>query len=398
MAIAYSSEPSYFAANPKIMRFTGAVPGSRATFTISVTPLHDDPSTRQYTETMYRYADANGVIEFDISPARQRGAAATYKTPLYATNAATWVRNLETYFELSVECFISAEEGDDWNGGELTDNFIWGGTDTMRMKNDASTYFLSPSTAGSKALTRATTVEANKYLPSFLLFKAEDDPHLSLTITIMATKGATSIDLAHTGVNGQLNTQYLAATYAEGDWVIKRAGGTIFDIYKAQEYKMVVNNSLCVKEKVQNEEFVYLRWLNSLGGYSFGVFEVTGRGVAVAPRTRYREYIYGFLTDVIAQSDTETLSKDGQASLTIGRGQVGWDQFEDLEDLLTSIEVLRWYPKREAGKPKLINSGTTAYDRWLPVQISGGSSGDRSKQYNDFACTLTMPQNFNQKR
>ena len=100
----------------------------------------------------------------------------------------------------------------------------------------------------------------------------------------------------------------------------------------------------------------------------------------------------------VAQSDVETLSKDGQIALTIGRGKVGWDQYEDLEDLLTSIEVLRWYPKREAGKPKPINSGTTANDRWLPVQISGGSAGDRSRQYNDFTCVLTMPQNFNQKR
>ena len=396
MAIGYESEPSYFAADPQIMRFTGAVPGSRATFVISVAPMHDDPATRFYKETMYRYADANGVIEFDVSPARQRGAAATYKTPLYATNAATWVRNLETYFELAVECYISAEEGDDWNGGELTDNFIWGGTDMMRSINTFNTYFLGTFSAASRALTRATTIEVNKYLPSFLLFKAEEWNGNKVTIT--AAKGATSNALSPSTLDGQLNTQYLATTYAEGDWILKRTDGSWWSLYKAQEYKMIVNNSLCVKEKVQNEEFVYLRWLNSLGGYSFGVFEVTGRGIAVAPRTRYRDYIYGFSTDVIAQSDTETLSKDGQASLTIGRGQVGWDQFEDLEDLLTSIEVLRWYPKREAGKPRLINSGTTAYDRWLPVQISGGSSGDHSKQYNDFACTLTMPQNFNQKR
>ena len=397
MAIVYSSAPSYFAANPKIMRFTGAVPGSRATFVISVTPLHDDPATRFYNETMYRYADANGVIEFDVSPARQRGAAATYKTPLYATNAATWVRNLETYFELAVEAYL-VDAADNVIRSVVSEGnyYLWGGTDMMRSINTFNTYFLGTFSAASKALTRATTIEVNKYLPSFLLFKAEEWNGNKVTIT--AAKGATSNALSPSTLDGQLNTQYLATTYAEGDWILKRTDGSWWSLYKAQEYKMIVNNSLCVKEKVQNEEFVYLRWLNSLGGYSFGVFEVTGRGIAVAPRTRYRDYIYGFSTDVIAQSDTETLSKDGQASLTIGRGQVGWDQFEDLEDLLTSIEVLRWYPKREAGKPRLINSGTTAYDRWLPVQISGGSSGDRSKQYNDFACTLTMPQNFNQKR
>ena len=79
----------------------------------------------------------------------------------------------------------------------------------------------------------------------------------------------------------------------------------------------------------------------------------------------------------------ETLSKLAVTSLAIGRGMVGWDQFEDLEDLSASLEVLRWYPTEK---------------HWLPVQISGGSNGDRSKQYNDFSCVLTMPQSFTQKR
>ena len=386
MAIGYESEPSYFAADPQIMRFTGAVPGSRATFVISVTPLHDDPATRFYNETMYRYADANGVIEFDVSPAKQRGAAATYKTPLYATNAATWVRNLETYFELAVECYISAEEGDDWNGGELIDSFIWGGTDIMRMPKDRHSYLIDNFAAASKALIKATTIEVNKYLPSFLLYKIENTEGPP-PVVITATHGATSNALATSGVNGQLNTQYLATTYAEGDWVLKRTDGIWWSFgYLAQPYKMIIKNDLCLKERIDAGEVVYLRWLNSLGGYSFGAFEVTAQNLSVVPRLRYRDYGFGLSGGTEtnpAQSDTETLSKDGQISLTIGRGQVGWDQYEDLENLLTSIEVLRWYP---------------ASTRWLPVQISGGSSGDRSKQYNDFACTLTMPQNFNQKR
>ena len=103
MAIVYKSEGSYFAANPKLVQFTGVAPGSKATFIASVTAQQEDPATRQYTETFYRYADANGVIIFDVAPIRQRGAAATYVMPLYATNAAMWVRNYETYFEFAKE-------------------------------------------------------------------------------------------------------------------------------------------------------------------------------------------------------------------------------------------------------------------------------------------------------
>jgi hypothetical protein len=76
MAIIYKSEQVLFAANPCFRRFSGVEPGSKATFIYTVTAQQDDPSTRQYTETFYRYADPNGVIEFDERPLRQRGAAA----------------------------------------------------------------------------------------------------------------------------------------------------------------------------------------------------------------------------------------------------------------------------------------------------------------------------------
>ena len=385
MAIVYSSAPSYFAANPKILRFTGVKPGTRGTFVFAITEQQNDPSVGQYVETIYKYADANGVIEIDVSPIRQRGAASVYTTPLVATGSAVWSRNLYTYFELAVDCsLIDADDDTEESFAIDGQYFIWGGTDMFRIINDFNNYFLDPNYTGSKALTKATTIEVNKYLPSFLLFKAAQWNTSKITIT--ATRGATSNALTPSNLDGQLNTQYLATTYAEGDWILKRTDGPWWGPpYNAiaQKYRMIVKNDACVKEKIQKEEFIYLRWLNSLGGYSFMVFEVTARSIAVAPRTRYRDYTYGFITDDIAQSDTETLSKDGQVSLTIGRGQVGWDQYEDLEDLLTSIEVLRWNP---------------TYQKWIPVQISGGSSGDRSKQYNDFACTLTMPQNFNQKR
>ena len=399
MAIAYKSEPVLFAANPKFHRFSGVVPGSKATFIATITPQQDDPSTRHYTETFYRYADANGVIEFDEQPMRQRGAAAMYQSPSAATNAATWSRNLETYFESAIQCWIAAAEGEDYNGGEITEMFIWGGTDVMSMLIDVNRYVVDPYAVGSKALSRATTIEVNKHLPSFLLFHASQSWDFKITIT--AAKGAITNALTPSNLDGQLNTQYLATTYAEGEWELKRTDVPIYwDIYYAQEYKMLVKNDACELQRIQDDEIVYLRWLNSLGGYSFGLFEIRSRAVAVQPSVRYRDYAPWF-TDpapVIAQSDVETLSKLASVSLSIGRGVVGWDQFEDLEDLSTSIEVLRFFPKRRAGKPSIINSGTTANDRWLPVQISGGSNGDRSKQYNDFSCVLTMPQSFTQTR
>ena len=387
MAVGYESEPSYFAANPKIIRITGVLPGSRGTFLCAVNEQQNDPTVGQYTETIYRYADANGVIEFDVAPIRQRGAAALYTTPLVATDAAVWARNLYTYFELAVDyTVIEAISGEAESYAQDGDYFLWGGSDIMSMPEDRYRYLIDPFAEASRALTKATTIEVNKYLPSSLLYKIENETGYG-AVVITATHGVTSNVLTTTGVNGQLNTQYLATTYAEGEWMLKRTDGSWWGLgYVAQSYKMIVKNDLCLKERIDAGEAVYLRWLNSLGGYSFGAFEVTARSLSVAPRARPRDYGYGLSGTSAtnpAQSDTETLSKDGQVSILIGRGQVGWDQYEDLEDLLTSIEVLRWYP---------------ALTRWLPVQISGGSSGDRSRQYNDFACTLTMPQNFNQKR
>ena len=384
MTIGYSSEPVHFAANPKIHIFTGAAPGSKATFVYTATPQQDDPSTRQYTETFYRYADANGVIEFDERPMRQRGAAAMYQSPSAATNAATWSRNLETYFEGAIQCSVTAAEGDDYDG-EITNMFIWGGTNLLSMVNDYNKYLISPFSGASKALTKATTIDVNKDLPSFLLFNIENETGYG-AVTLTASKGATSNALATTGVNGQLNTQYLATSYDEGDWVLKRTDGAWWAYHEAQKYTLRIKNDLCAKEQIEAGKAVYLRWLNSLGGYSFGLFEVRTQSVNIQPSVRSRDYRFGLVGNeapTILQSDVETLSKLAVTSLAIGRGMVGWDQFEDLEDLSASLEVLRWYPTEK---------------HWLPVQISGGSNGDRSKQYNDFSCVLTMPQSFTQIR
>jgi hypothetical protein len=385
MAIGYSSEPVHFAANPKIHKFTGVEPGSKATFIYTVIPQQEDPATTQYTETFYRYADPNGVIEFDERPLRQRGAAAMYESPTAPTIDWLWWRNLCTYFEGNIECNVQAAEGDDYEG-EITNYFIWGGTNILSMVNDYSKYIIDPFSPASRALTKATTIDVNKYLPSFLLFKIENATGYG-AVTLTASKGATSNALATTGVNGQINTQYLATTYAEGDWALRRTDGLWWSYgYEQRVYTLKIKNDLCAKELVDAGEAVYLRWLNSLGGYSFGLFEVRSQSVAVQTNVRSRDYRFGLAgseAPVILQSDVETLSKPCMTSLAIGRGMVGWDQFEDLEDLSTSIEVLRWYP-------------TAA--RWIPVQISGGSNGDRSKQYNDFSCVLTMPQSFTQIR
>lgn len=391
MAIMHSSEPVYFAANPKIHRFRGAAPGSKARFIYTVTPQQNDPATRQYTETFYRYADANGVIEFDESPMRQRGAAAMYQSPPAETNGTVWLRNLATYFEGAIQCWITAAEGAGYDGDEITSMFIWGGTNLISMINDSAKYLLSPFSRASKALTKATTIDVNKYLPSFLLFNIENATGYE-AVTLTATKGVTSNALASTGVNGQLNTQYLANTYAEGDWELKRTDGVWGLYYEMQEYTLRINNDLRAIEQIKEGKAVYLRWLNSLGGYSFGLFEVKLQSVGIQTSVMPRDYRFGLTgnhADAILQSDTQTLSKLAVTSLVIGRGMVGWDQLEDLEDLSTSLEVLRWYPDPGAGG---------GYTRWLPVQISNGSAGDRSRVYNDFSCVLTMPQSFTQKR
>lgn len=391
MAILHSSEPVYFAANPKIHLFVGVAPGSKAKFIYTVTPQQVDPATRQYTETFYRYADANGVIEFDESPMRQRGAAAMYQSPPAEISGAVWLRNLATYFEGAIQCWITAAEGAGYDGDEFTSMFIWGGTNLISMINDYGRYLLSPFSEASKALTKATTIDVNKYLPSFLLFNIENATGRE-AVTLTATKGATSNALASAEVNGQLNTQHLATTYAEGDWALKRTDRAWWPSDEVQEYTLRINNDLRAIEQIKAGKAVYLRWLNSLGGYSFGLFEVKSQSVGIQTSVISRDYRSGLVGNhalAILQSDTQTLSKLAVTSLVIGRSMVGWDQFEDMEDLSTSLEVLRWYP----------GGGYTHWiSRWLPVQISNGSVGDRSRVYNDFSCVLTMPQSFTQKR
>lgn len=364
-----------WAATPDPIIISGLVPGSRLTYDWAVATTQSTPVT-EYEERLYFYADPNGRVRIERSALKQRACAALYTT-LINQNATT----LEGRWKATRFRYLDACTGIDAATTEETDvtfqdfYYIWAAMPLQVLPNADTRYRLYSSFTGGWFLTKATRLEVNKYLPHSLIYY----PHTFNTDSGFTYKGPTTQTMNLTA-EGAVHTQYLAATYGDGEWTFGRTH-PLLPGYKL--YNITVSN--CVEEvnKVKREELVYLRWLNSLGGLSYGVFEVRARGLAVSPRVRARDYTSQVATSTLFQSDVETLSKEALVSLTIGRGMVGWDRFEDLEDLTTSIEVLRYDA----------NSAT-----FQPVQISGGSNGDRSKQYNDFSCVLTMPQSFTQIR
>lgn len=377
MAITFATSGySMWAGVPDKITISGIKPGTRLTYDWVAGTTQSTPVT-EYEERLYFYASATGEVTIERSPLRQRGASNLY-APLVPDTLTTLESTYKvTRFRFLDYCTCIDAATDEEVDVVLTDRyFAWGSVPLPLVSASDTRYRLYTTLAGGHFLTKATRIEVNKYLPHNLIYF----PHAFNTGSAFTyAKGATSYALTLTD-KGSVNTRYLANAYGDGVWSFGRTNQLLPG---AEMYTVEVDNCADVLTKLSDERLVYLRWLNSLGGLSYGLFEVRARGLSVAPRVRSRDYSRLWIASNIFESDVETLAVDSITSMGIGRGMVGWDRYEDYEDLLTSIEVMRY---------------DTLTSSFLPVQISGGSSGDRSKQYNDFACTLTMPQNFNQKR
>lgn len=362
---------------PDPIVITGLVAGSRLIYYYSAGEAWVAPAARTFEQRLFFYADAEGKVHIDRSVLKQRAAASIYATLINqnkTTLEGTW---RETTFIYSDACTgIAADTGLETD--VLLNNFryVWGGLPLQELPVADTRYRLYKSFSGGRFLTRATTVEVHKDLPHSLIYLTNaSNPGSAFSYT----KGATTHALTLTAL-GAVHTQYLAETYGDGVWTLGRTNQILPG---AKLYTVIVNSDNCITNKLRNGELVYLRWLNSLGGLSYGLFETKGKTRTIAASIIPTRYHTQVASGGLLPSDIETLSKENIISLSIGRGQVGWDMFEDLEDLTTSIEVLMYD----------VGSGT-----FQPVQISNGSAGDRSHVYNDFSCVLTMPQSFTQKR
>lgn len=157
-----------------------------------------------------------------------------------------------------------------------------------------------------------------------------------------------------------------------------------------QIYKIKINNDATVLDKIKAGTCVYLRWLNSLGGFSYGLFKVKNENRTVAANVIGKQYTSTVPEGLVNQKDFQILSKKAVKTLSIGIGQVGWDRMYDLLDLITSIDVCA-YSIYEAGDIDRTNN-------WTPVLVSGSASPRRDYNYNDFSCEITFPELFTQKR
>lgn len=157
-----------------------------------------------------------------------------------------------------------------------------------------------------------------------------------------------------------------------------------------QIYKIKINNDATVLDKIKAGTCVYLRWLNSLGGFSYGLFKVKNENRTVAANVIGKQYTSTVPEGLVNQKDFQILSKKAVKTLSIGIGQVGWDRMYDLLDLITSIDVCA-YSIYETGDVDRTNN-------WTPVLVSGSASPRRDYNYNDFSCEITFPELFTQKR
>lgn len=362
---------------PDPIIITGLVPGSKLTYDYSVGERQVVPSARTFEQRLYFYASSEGRVYIDRSYLKQRGAASIYTTLINqnkTTLEGTWRETTFLYRDSCTGIDAEAQEETDVVLGEF--RFVWGGLPLQELPGSDTLYRLYTALAGGHFLTRATTVEVHKDLPHSLIYLTHT---FNTGSAFSYKKGLTTQALTLTAL-GAVHTQYLAVTYGEGTWTLGRTNQLLPG---ARLYKVVVDSSTCILDKLRSKRLVYLRWLNSLGGLSYGLFEVKGQSRTIASSVRPLRYYSQIASEGLIPSDFETLQKANAVSLAIGKGRVGWDRMEDFEDLTTSIEVLMYD----------IYTGT-----FQPVQISNGSAADRSRTYNDFSCVVTLPESFTQKR
>ena len=362
---------------PDPIVITGLVPGTKLTYDFSVGERQVSPAVREFEQSLYYYADANGKVYIDRSYHKQRGASYIYQTRVNQNATALEGAWRETSFIYIDTCTGIAADTQEETDVELSNfRFVWGGVPLQELPSFDTNYRLYTTLAGGHFLTRATTIEVHKDLPHSLIYLTHT---FNTGSAFSYKKGLTSQSLTLTA-EGALHTQYLAVTYGDGVWSLGRTNQLLPG---AALYKVIVDSSSCVLDKLKARKLVYLRWLNSLGGLSYGLFEVKGQSLSIASSVLTQRYTSQVATSGVLQSDLLALQKSNVVSLSIGKGRVGWDRYPDLEDLTTSIEVLMYDITAAA---------------FQPVQVSGGSTADHSRTYNDFSCTITLPESFTQKR
>ena len=243
---------------------------------------------------------------------------------------------------------------------------------------------------GYRFLTGNATLEINRYLPSNIC--AWMDGYYA-PIRWDLKKNGVLVATLNLTYDSTFNTSYIAKTYGDGEYTLERYHPAAVAPVK---YKLIVKNCEAVKDEITNGRAIYLRWLNSLGGFSYGLFKVKTESRAIAANVIGREYTRTTPGPAnpaggMYEGDFIVLSKATTRTLQIGLSQVGWDRMPDMLDLLSSIDVCAWDPDSQY-------YFQTTFGSWTPVLVGGSVSPRRDYNYNDFTCEVTFPELFTQKR
>lgn len=392
MARTLTSEPVFFSAVPNILTFAGLKVGSKGTFILAAVCQHD---ISVYSETTYYYANSAGQVIFDASPFLTRAFDKLFKNPDIVAGPGGVSSGrifLYNYVEFSIEATVIDAVDEKTYTDQYESMYVsYGGVALNEITKWRKELELSGGvTTSTRMLTRATSFEVNTYLPSAFYFRP----------LVIGAIGAPGFSLVHAvtgvsagnwplGTGGAYAISVLAAYPAvggNGDYLWYRMGGPA----TKQIYKIKINNDATVLNKIKAGTCIYLRWLNSLGGFSYGLFKVKNENRTVAANVIGKQYTTIVPEGLVNKKDFQILSKKAVKTLSIGIGQVGWDRMYDLLDLITSIDVCA-YSIYEVGDVVRTNN-------WTPVLVSGSASPRRDYNYNDFSCEITFPELFTQKR
>lgn len=389
MARTLTSEPVFFSAVPNILTFAGLKIGSKGTYAMAAVSQHE---SAVYEETTFYYANAEGKVIFDVSPFLTRAFDKLFKNP-DVTPGEGGINSYRTFLYNFLELSIEATVIDAIDEQTYTDNYesmyvSYGGVALNEITKWRKELDLKGNTMdATRMLTRATYFELNGYLPAAFYMRINPLAAAGIVFGLYNAKTGSYMGSYPIGEGGAFAISKVVANIAtvkDVQW--KRMGAND----AKQIYKIKINNDATALDKIKAGTCVYLRWLNSLGGFSYGLFKVKNENRTVAANVIGKQYTTIVPEGLVNQKDFQILSKKAVKTLSIGIGQVGWDRMYDLLDLITSIDVCA-YSIYEAGDVDRTNN-------WTPVLVSGSASPRRDYNYNDFSCEITFPELFTQKR
>jgi hypothetical protein len=374
------TEQSIFSTNPMPYRLTGINPNTAVKITVSQYDYSGDEAGRQLVTK--RYADVNGIVEFDISPMVQKlrslDDAYLYRRTIIKATKGVYNTLISSYDILDI---------------------IWGGIDVGKFyerylyAGDPSVYPLTKARKFTFYRGLPFTL-ANRNIEDKVLFRPDGTFNMIVNSEQLYNFEATGValDYGHyiiapaNSFNSVCNWNDFTSWNDTNLW--KETGCLNSEIF----YPLFLE----VKEKPNNEclasrRVFYLRWFNGLGGYSYGMFNTVNRQNELTdelfsqrdvlhnnPQKTPASYPYGF-----REGDLMQLYRDTRTHYAIGNSTIPSENIDDLMDLERSIDVAFWD----------VNQGS-----WMQCYISGLNAYETRQNLHEVTFDLHTDINYNQTK